>query len=106
MRAFRSRRWFAGVGILVAILTYALVDPKAGMRPWWALRGELLAAHAHRAELEAANAALEAEIEELKRSPFATERAVREVLGFAKPGEIVIRLPRPGLASRELTAPR
>ena len=30
------------------------------------------------AELAAANGALEAEIEELKRSPFATERAVRE----------------------------
>jgi cell division protein FtsB len=85
---------------------YALADSKSGLLPWWALHQELVSAQAHRAELEAANTALEAEIRELEHSPFATERAVREVLGFAKPGELVIRMPKSGLVSRELTVAR
>ncbi len=92
------------LGALGAALAYTLVDPESGIRPWWALRRELASADQRRSELEAANAAIEGEIAELRRSPFATERAVREVLGFSKPGEVLVRLPRPGLPSSDLTA--
>ncbi|MBM4378701.1 MAG: septum formation initiator family protein [Deltaproteobacteria bacterium] len=38
------------------------------------------------------NAALRLEVERLKRDPRALERAVREELGYVKPGEIVINV--------------
>jgi cell division protein FtsB len=47
------------------------------------------------AELEAANDAIAAEIRALKSDPLVVERLAREVLGMARPGEIVVTLRYP-----------
>jgi cell division protein FtsB len=47
------------------------------------------------AELQAANDALSAEIRGLKSDPLVVERLAREVLGMARPGEIVVTVRDP-----------
>lgn len=47
------------------------------------------------AELQAANDALAAEIRALKSDPLVVERLAREVLGMARPGEIVVTVRNP-----------
>jgi cell division protein FtsB len=42
--------------------------------------------------VEELNQALRAEVDALKRDPRALERAVREELGYVKPGEIVVNV--------------
>ncbi len=96
-----SYGWVAALG---AALAYTLLEPENGIRAWWLLRAELESADARRAELSGEIAGIEAEIAELRTEPFATERAVREVLGFSRPGELVVRLPRAGLPEGDLTA--
>jgi cell division protein FtsB len=52
-------------------------------------------------KVEDANRQLKASIESLKHDPKAVERLARERLGYAKPGETVIRFEeRPSTASR------
>lgn len=99
-----SLSWLSWLVALGGVLAYELLDPVHGVRPWLSLREELGAADRQRVELRSATEALEAEIGQLERDPFATERAVREVLGFARPGELVVRIPRAEPATAPLTA--
>lgn len=92
MREPRSLRgpgaWalFAGA----ALLGWALADGASGIRPWLRLRDDLHAAQVRIASLEDRNAALRDQVEDLKSDPFALERAIREDLELAKPGEVVV----------------
>lgn len=82
--------WLAfGVAALAAML--ALADGESGLRTWWGLRGELRAADARIEGLRAELAQLERAGAGLETDPFALERAIRERLEFARPGETVVR---------------
>jgi cell division protein FtsB len=80
--------------VTVAVMAaFAGWDPDTGMRSWWRLRGDHEAAERRIAELESEVQSLRSEAAALKVDPLAQERAIREDLGFARPGETVVRLP-------------
>jgi cell division protein FtsB len=85
------RRVVLALGILLAAAAWAAVDPHAGVRTWWELRGQLHEAGDRAAALRAEVAALEAEAERLQRDPLALEAAIRADLGLARPGETIVR---------------
>jgi len=75
-------------------LGLAVVDRKAGLPAWHRLRAELASSQARIDALVDETEALRVEIRALQDDPFALERAIREDLELARPGEIVVRFPR------------
>ncbi|MDJ0865130.1 MAG: septum formation initiator family protein [Myxococcota bacterium] len=83
-----------GLGLLVAGLAMAWLDRDAGIPTWLELREEVAGAERRLETLRAGNAALREEAAALRGDPAALERAVREELGWVRPGELLIRIPR------------
>ncbi|MCG8590853.1 MAG: septum formation initiator family protein [Proteobacteria bacterium] len=81
--------------LLAVGLGFALADEGSGLRAWIHLREELAEAGERRARLEREIERLRAERDALDRDPFALERAIREDLDLAQPGETVVRFPAP-----------
>ena len=78
--------------VLIAVVVFsALRSEQAGLRIWYALRDDLQAARSRVAELARENEALRREVAALEASPDAVESAIREDLGLARPGEVVVR---------------
>jgi cell division protein FtsB len=84
--------WFVP-GLALLALAVAVLDEESGLARWRHLRAEL-------ADADARIAALGDEVEDLRNQaarleaePFAIERAIREELELARPGQQVIRLP-------------
>lgn len=69
----------------------AIVDQDSGIRTWLRLRHDLAQSQARVEQLRVEVAGLEHEVAALSEDPFAEERAIREVLGLAMPGEVVVR---------------
>jgi len=90
-----------GLGTLsIALLaTSALVDQDSGMGIWRELREDLVEASSRVERLEAENDALQREIELLDADPAAIDRAIREEMDLALPGEVVVRFVVDGPAS-------
>ena len=82
--------WLAPL-VLGAVAGIAAADGDSGIPMWLRLRDDVGTASGRVAALLHRNAEIEAEIEALEREPFALERAIREDLGLARPGEIVVR---------------
>jgi cell division protein FtsB len=76
------------VGISVI---YAICDPDSGLRTWWRMRSELAVAHDRNAALRVEIEQMGGEIERLGDDRFAIERAIREDLQLARPGETIVR---------------
>lgn len=92
MRRFLSRQlWWIPVLAFAAAGASAL-DERAGIPAWRRLRADLAAAQARIEILRGDIAALRSEALALESDSFALERAIREDLGLARPGEIVVRL--------------
>ena len=88
----RSRRLPIALGaVLVIALAVALLDPEIGARRWWSLDRDLGRATARIEALREDIRELEKEREALRDDEFAIERAIREDLGLARPGEILVR---------------
>ena len=77
--------------LLSAVIVLAAVDEKSGLPMWLKLRNDLENSNDRIAQLELELRALQEEVYALESSPFALERAIREDLEFARPGETVIR---------------
>jgi cell division protein FtsB len=88
------RRLLLVPAIIALAVVYAMLDEASGIRAWLRLRSHLVASAGRIDELRREVEALRDESSALKHDPFATERAIREDLELAKPGEIVVRLPR------------
>jgi len=73
------------------MLGVALLDRDSGLPSWLALRSELAEFRQRIDGLERESQTLAAEIEALESDPFAIERAIREDLELARPGEVVVR---------------
>ncbi len=84
--------------ILLAGLGFSLADRESGLLTWYEKRQELEISRARIAFLNQRAEALETEISALEGDPFALERAIREELQLARPGEIVVRFPPAGAA--------
>lgn len=82
------------LGIGAFLLGLAALDREMGIGPWWKLRSELVGARERVAALERENAGLENQIAALEGDPFEIERAIREDLELARPGELVVRFER------------
>jgi len=83
----------AWLALAVAVLAggLALADGDSGLRTWWGLRAELRVAEARVEELREEVSGLERAGAVLEADPFALERAIRERLEYARPGETVVR---------------
>ncbi|MCP3142155.1 FtsB family cell division protein [Pyxidicoccus xibeiensis] len=88
-----ARRKFlvVAVGVAMALSLFSVADGK-GFRRYLSLRQDVDAVTERNRVLAAQNEALRLEIEALRKDPAALERAVREELGYVKPGEIVFHL--------------
>ena len=81
------------VALVCAVIAYAWLVPESGFPTWLRLRDEVAAAEARIRDLEQQNGVLREEVTALAQDPFAQERAVRETLGWARSGEVVVRAP-------------
>ena len=92
MRRFLSRRLFWIPVLAFAAAGASALDEGTGIPAWRRLRDDLTAAHARIEILRGDIAALRGEALALESDSFAVERAIREDLGLAQPGESVVRL--------------
>jgi cell division protein FtsB len=86
-----KREIAVALAIVASAVAVAVLDEETGLRAWQKARRDLAAAQARVAELEARIETREGEAEALRSDPLALERAIREDLGLAKPGETVVR---------------
>lgn len=89
-------RFSASLGFLLRVglagaLLVAVANREIGLWAWFQLRGELAEAVDRIETLEEGNRALRGEIAGLEGDSWALERAIREDLAFARPGEAVVR---------------
>lgn len=78
--------------LLIALLVgSALVDEGSGVAIWRELRADLGRSEGRVARLVEENERLRREIARLERDPSARDRALREDLDLAAPGEVVVR---------------
>ena len=89
----RKLLWFT-VAAAGALLIVSAADPK-GFRRYYKLKAEIDGLAERNAALVERNRTLVGELEAIRKSPRALERAAREELGYVKPGEIVINLEAP-----------
>lgn len=87
------RRFLWIPALLGAAVLYAFIDDDVGVRTWLRLGRDLSASQERIAALQLEIAALRRDAETLESDPAALERAIREDLEFARPGEVVVRLP-------------
>ena len=96
----RETKTWAGRIAAAALVSFALayipyhVYARSGLARTLALRRDLASLRAHNRDLATENERLAREAEALRRDPAAIERVARTELGWVKPGEIVIELPR------------
>lgn len=78
--------------LLVLALAHAALDEETGIRRWLHLRADLSGARERIELLRGEIAELRREAKRLEEDDFATERAIREELEYARPGQTVLRL--------------
>ena len=84
------------LGLAVCAAMLVVVDRESGVGTWLRLRSELAESDTRIQRLESETRALREQIEELRAEPWAIERAIREDLDLARPGEVLVRFRRPG----------
>ena len=77
---------------LLALLQYRFWLGSGGQHEVAALRGQVLRQQAENQRLQERNAALAAEVEDLKSGEAAVEERARSELGMVKPGETFYRV--------------
>lgn len=82
-----ARPWWVALGLVAAGVIYAAADQNAGLVPWHRLEVEVAEADARVLAARARNARLSAEIRDLQDQPDALEAAIREEIGWVRPGE-------------------
>ena len=86
------REWLPVPILLGVALGYAALDSDTGLRNWLSLRADLADASERVSGLRSDVASLRPKVATLEHEEFELERAIRERLGFAKPGETLVRL--------------
>ena len=80
------------LALLLGLLQYKLWFGNGGQREVEALRGQVQRQQAENRRLQERNAALAAEVEDLKSGEAAVEERARSELGMVKPGEVFYRV--------------
>jgi cell division protein FtsB len=86
------RKFLTVAAVLAGVLSLASVADARGFRRYMALRQDVESLQERNRALSDQNEVLRREINALRKDPAALERAVREELGYVKPGEIVFHL--------------
>lgn len=81
-----------GAVIVALVLAVFSLASEGGFRRSWKLQEDVQSYRALIRRLEDDNGRLRRQVQALKEDPAALERAVREELGFIRPGELVITL--------------
>lgn len=107
---FEARtRWLAGLLVLLAallaFLQYRLWFGEGGNRSVAALSQQVQAQVRENAGLSQRNAALAAEVQDLKSGEAAVEERARSELGMIKPGEVFYRVVEDAAASPAPASP-
>jgi cell division protein FtsB len=82
--------------LFAAVLVLAVTDRESGLPMWLDLREELRESDLRITRLQTEVKDLQSEVEALEDDPLAMERAIREVLELARPGETVVRFVEQG----------
>jgi cell division protein FtsB len=84
------------VPILVAMTVggAAAVDQRSGLWTWISLRDDLRVARGRIDRVSREVEQLRGQVTALREDPFAVERAIRQDLELARPGEVVVRFRR------------
>jgi cell division protein FtsB len=82
--------WLAPL-LLAAVAVVAIADSDSGIPMWFRLRHDVGDAERRVAALVRDTEALSEQIVALESEPFALERAIREDLELALPGEVIVR---------------
>lgn len=90
----RGKLLVVAVGVAGALSLLSVADAK-GFRRYLSLRQDLEGMQQRNTTVAEQNEALRQEIAALRKDPAALERAVREELGYVKPGELVFHLESP-----------
>jgi cell division protein FtsB len=85
------RTFGLGMCLILILAVSALLDHESGIGIWLELREDLSGSSARAAQLVRENDEMRREIEMLEADPAALDRAIREELDVALPGEIVVR---------------
>lgn len=89
------KKFLVVAAVLAGVLSLASVADARGFRRYLSLRQDVDSLQERNRVLSEQNEALLREINALRKEPAALERAVREELGYVKPGEIVFHLEEP-----------
>jgi cell division protein FtsB len=84
-----------GMFVIAAMALSAMLDPESGLEIWLELRRDLAVSDTRVERLVRENEALRGEIATLESEPDAIDRAIREELDLALPGEVVVRFEAP-----------
>ncbi len=79
--------------LIAGALIYIAADQGSGIPTWIRQRAYLDSSEERIAKLEGEIERLQREFESLREDPYAIERAIREDLEYARPTEVVIRIP-------------
>ena len=93
--SFRKKVFILGMACLFLVMIVTALFGKKGVMDLRRAQRTLAALEADVRTLEKEKSALESEIDRLEKDPRAVEKAAREKLGLAAPGEKVVVLPRP-----------
>ena len=91
-RAWRPAGTVVAVG-LAGLLMWHVVNGKDGLSVWQQKRAEDRQLQKQIEDLQAENAQLRERVTKLNSDPDAIERVAREKLHYAKPGEVIYKLP-------------
>lgn len=89
MKALRAY-WLVPAVVFVGFVLVSL-DQASGLPAWGRLRAELKGSQGRIEVLRERAVGLRSEIDSLEEDPSSLERAIREELELARPGEVVVR---------------
>ncbi len=88
--------------LLGAALVVSAFDGDSGLRTWLRLKHEVRSSRSRIAGIRSEIEGLQRDAQGLRQDPFSIERAIREGLEYARPGEVVVRLPRSDLPNTRI----
>jgi len=91
---FLQHYWRALLGLLVLVLLVHDIFGTHGFLAMRRTRQEIKKVTTDLDQLNNENLQLEQEVKELKTDPHKIEKISRDELGLAKPGEVIIKIPR------------
>lgn len=104
-RARGVRPLWVALGLVAGGVVYAAADRETGLVPWHRLGVEVERADARVRAARVRNARLAEEIRALREDPAALETAIREGIGWVRPGELRVDVETPDALPARVPTP-